>query len=66
MADGMLKPELELLPQVSDRMTFIYLERCRISRQDSAIKVIDDKGVVHSIYHGIAARTGYRHFASGR
>ena len=47
MADGMLKPELELLPQVSDRMTFIYLERCRISRQDSAIKVIDDKGVVH-------------------
>ena len=49
MADnyGMIKPELELLPQIKDRMTFIYLERCRISRNDSAIKVIDDTGIVH-------------------
>lgn len=49
MADnyGMIKPELELLPQIKDRMTFIYLERCRISRHDSAIKVIDDTGIVY-------------------
>lgn len=49
MADGygMIKPGLELLPQVKDRMTFVHLEHCRISRHDSAIKVIDDTGIVH-------------------
>ncbi len=49
MADGygMIKPGLELLPQIKDRMTFVYLEHCRISRHDSAIKVIDDTGIVH-------------------
>ena len=48
MADGygMIKPGLELLPQIKDRMTFVYLEHCRISRHDSAIKVIDDTGIV--------------------
>lgn len=49
MADmpGMKRPELQALPQIKDRMTFIYLERCDISRKDGAITVADDKGVVH-------------------
>ena len=49
MADipGMKKPELQELPKLSDRMTFLYLEHCKINRQDSAITVFDDKGVIH-------------------
>lgn len=49
MADipGMIKPELQELPKLSDRMTFLYLEHCKINRQDSAITVFDDKGVIH-------------------
>lgn len=43
---GMIKPELEELPQISDRMTFIYLEHCTINREDSAIKVTDLNGDV--------------------
>lgn len=44
---GMVKPELTELPQVSDRMTFIYLEHCVINREDSAIKVTDLDGDVY-------------------
>lgn len=44
---GMLKPELLELPVIRDRMTFLYIEHCRISRQDSAITLTDDEGVVH-------------------
>lgn len=44
---GMIKPELQELPKLSDRMTFLYLEHCKINRQDSAITVFDDKGVIH-------------------
>ena len=44
---GMVRPELQTLPKVSDRMTFIYLEHCKVNRQDSAITVLDEKGIVH-------------------
>lgn len=44
---GMVKPELQALPKVTDRMTFLYLEHCKINRQDSAITVFDATGVVH-------------------
>lgn len=44
---GMIKPELTELLQVSDRMTFIYLEHCVINREDSAIKVTDLDGDVY-------------------
>ena len=49
MADlpGMVRPEIQALPKVTDRMTFLYLEHCKINRQDSAITVFDEKGVVH-------------------
>ena len=43
---GMLKPDLQALPQIRDRMTFLYLERCQINRQDSAITVIDEEGIM--------------------
>ena len=51
---GMIKPELQALPQIADRMTFLYLERCKISREDSAIVVIDDKGSVFIPAAGIS------------
>ena len=43
---GMIRPDLQALPQVRDRMTFLYLEHCPLGRQDGAITVTDEKGVV--------------------
>ena len=42
---GMEKTEIVQLPRIQDRMTFIYLERCKINREDSAIKVTDSTGI---------------------
>ncbi|SDA32302.1 CRISP-associated protein Cas1 [Ruminococcus sp. YE71] len=44
---GMIRPDLWELPKLSDRMTFLYLEHCKLNRQDSAITVFDEKGVIH-------------------
>ncbi len=44
---GMIRPNLQALPQIRDRMTFLYLEHCVINREDSAITVRDDAGCVH-------------------
>ena len=44
---GMIRPDIQDLPQIADRMTFIYLDHCKINRQDSAITVLDDRGIVH-------------------
>lgn len=43
---GIVRPKLHALPQVKDRMTFLYLEHCTLGRQDGAITVTDEKGVV--------------------
>lgn len=43
---GMIRPELQALPQIADRMTFLYLEHCVLNRQDSAITVTDDRGSI--------------------
>ena len=43
---GMIRPEIQMLLQVADRLTFLYLERCVLNRQDSAITVADDRGTV--------------------
>lgn len=43
---GMRKPELQSLPTVTDRMTFLYLEHCKINREDGAITAIDEEGIV--------------------
>ena len=44
---GMIRPDLQALPQVRDRMTFLYLEQCTLSRQDSAVLVTQERGSVH-------------------
>ena len=45
--NGVERPVLSELPTISDRMTFLYLERCRISREDGAVTVRDEKGTVY-------------------
>ena len=44
---GMIKPTLTELPSISDRMTFIYLEHCKINREDGAVSVRDVEGTVY-------------------
>ena len=51
---GMIRPDLQALPQVKDRMTFLYLEHCTLGRQDGAITVTDEKGVVSIPAAGIS------------
>jgi len=41
------KPELQALPTIRDRISFLYLEHCLLSRQDGAITVTDARGTVH-------------------
>lgn len=43
---GIIRPELQQLPQIKDRMTFLYLEHCKLSRKDGAIEIIEEKGIV--------------------
>ena len=45
---GMIRPDLQALPQVKDRMTFLYLEHCTLGRQDGAITVTAKKGSFRS------------------
>ena len=51
---GMIRPDLQALPQVLDRMTFLYLEHCTLGRQDGAITVTDEKGIVQIPAAGIS------------
>ena len=44
---GIKRPGLQALPQIKDRLSFLYLERCVLNRQDGAITVTDQRGVVH-------------------
>ena len=44
---GMVKPTLVELPVISDRMTFVYLEHCKINREDGAVTVRDAEGTVY-------------------
>ncbi len=44
---GMVRPELQALPRIADRMTFLYLEHCQLNREDGAITVKDEKGTVY-------------------
>lgn len=41
---GIVKPELQALPTIKERMTFLYVERCIINRQDGAITFADTRG----------------------
>jgi CRISPR-associated protein Cas1 len=44
---GAERPELTELPQIRDRLSFLYVEHCMINRQDSAVTVTDERGTVH-------------------
>ena len=44
---GIKKPEIKSLPRVQDRMTFIYLERCKVNRENGAITAKDESGITH-------------------
>lgn len=44
---GLKRPDLQALPQIKERMTFLYLEHCRLNRQDGAVTIADARGVVH-------------------
>ncbi len=41
------KPELQSLPQIKERVSFLYVERCVINRQDNAVTFADVRGIVH-------------------
>ena len=43
---SMEKAEINELPRISDRVTFIYIEHAKVSRQDGAIVVSDSRGTV--------------------
>lgn len=43
---GAEKPELQALPRIRERLSFIYLEYCNVSRQDSAVISEDKRGSV--------------------
>ena len=44
---GVARPSVQALPQLKDRMAFLYLEHSKLGRQDGAITVTDENGVVH-------------------
>lgn len=39
--------EVGELTRAQDRLTFVYLERCKVHRADNAITAADEKGVIH-------------------
>ncbi len=41
------KPALQTLPQLQARWTFLYLEHCKVNRDQNAIKITDKEGVVY-------------------
>ncbi len=43
---GIKKPDLQALPRISDRITFLYVEHAKINRQDGAITVTDSQGII--------------------
>lgn len=42
--NGIKKPDLQALGTIKDRITFVYVERCKISRDNGAITVHDEQG----------------------
>jgi CRISPR-associated protein Cas1 len=44
---GIAKPDLHALPTVRERMTFLYVERCLVNRQDNAVSITDSRGTAY-------------------
>ena len=47
--------ELRELTRVEDRLSFVYLERCKVHRSDNAITATDERGVVYFPSASVAA-----------
>ncbi len=45
--NGAEKAKLQELPQIKERISFLYVERCLINREDSAINIVDERGTVN-------------------
>lgn len=41
---GAERPDLRELPQVKEKLSFLYVERCMVNRQDSAVTITDNRG----------------------
>ena len=52
---GISKPELQELTTIKDRITFLYVEHCKISRDNGAITVCDENGIKNIPAAGITA-----------
>ena len=44
--NGIKPPERKELPRISDRISFLYVDRCRIEKSDSAIRIITETGII--------------------
>lgn len=45
---GMIRPDLQALPQVKDRMTFLYLEHCTLADRTAQSPLQTKKGSFRS------------------
>jgi len=46
MIPGMDKSGLQELPRISERLSFVYLEYCRVDRNDGAIEAVNRRGTI--------------------
>lgn len=61
---GMIRPDLQALPQIRERMTFIYLEHTKLNREDGAITASDERGTVcFPAYAGVIPHSPSRQVA---
>ena len=44
---GIKRPDLQVLPAIKERMSYLYVERCLVSRQDGAITISDSRGTAY-------------------
>ena len=51
---GIARPERQALPQLRDRVTLPYLDHCTLGRDNGAITVTDEKGIVQVPAAGIS------------
>ena len=44
---GIKRPDLQTLPTIKERISYLYVERCLVSRQDGAITISDSRGTAY-------------------
>ena len=52
---GFDKPDLQALPHLQSRLTFLYLEHSKLNRDANAITILDKNGITHVPAAGICA-----------